>query len=179
MNLKMVSVLPLFFLFAPVSGLAGDATQPVKAIMDLAQRIWVPGANIEETYFDAAHITYFSKGFAERYHEAEKHPATDTESGTGDPFDYDVMTGGQDGCELKDVTLSADVPVEGKTPVRVSFNNTSCMEDEEPGKRTRLTFLVTEENGRPVIDDVIRESDDAEDPAISLRDEMDAIIEGQ
>ena len=53
------------------------------------------------------------------------------------------------------------------------------MEGEEAKDLTHLTFVVTEEGGKQVIDDIIREGDDSQETTNSLRDEMDKIIEGQ
>ena len=175
----MKYALPIFFLLAPVSAFAVDATQPVKAIMDLAKKTWVPGANSDENYFDVAHLKYFSAEFTKTFHEAEKHPAYDTDTGIGYPFEYDVIVGGQDSCELKDIKISAGEAVDGNTPVAVTFNNKSCMEGEEAKDMTHLTFVVTEEKGKAVIDDIIREGEGSQETTNSLRDEMDKIIEGQ
>ena len=175
----MKYVLSILLLLAPVSGFAADTTQPVKAIMDLAKKTWVPGANSDENYFDVAHLKYFSSEFTKTFHEAEKHPAYDTDTGVGYPFEYDVIVGGQDSCELKDIKITAKEAVDGNTPVEVTFNGKSCMEGEEAKDLTHLTFVVTEEGGKQVIDDIIREGDDSQETTNSLRDEMDKIIEGQ
>ena len=156
----MKYVLSILLLLAPVSGFAADTTQPVKAIMDLAKKTWVPGANSDENYFDVAHLKYFSSEFTKTFHEAEKHPAYDTDTGVGYPFEYEEA-------------------VDGNTPVEVTFNGKSCMEGEEAKDLTHLTFVVTEEGGKQVIDDIIREGDDSQETTNSLRDEMDKIIEGQ
>jgi len=175
----MKYVLSLILLLTPVSAIAADATQPVKAIMDLAKEIWTPGANSDDNYFDVAHLKLFSSEFAKTYHEAEKHPAYDSDTGVGYPFEYDVIVGGQDSCELQDIKMTAGEAVDGNTPVLVTFKGQSCMGGELAEDLTHLTFVVTEENGKQVIDDIIREGDDTQETTNSLRDEMDRIIEGQ
>lgn len=175
----MKYVLPFLLLLTPVSAFAADATQPVKIIMDLAQKTWAPGASTDTNYFDNVYIKNFSQEFAAQFHEAEKHPAFDTDTGVGYPFDYDVIVGGQDSCELKDIKITAGEAVDGNTLVEVTFNNKSCMDGEEAKDLTHLTFVVKEENGKSVIDDIMREADDSQETTNSLRDEMDRIIEGQ
>ena len=175
----MKYVLSLVLMLIPVSALAADATQPVKAIMDLAKSIWEPGANTDENYFDVAHLKYFSSEFTEAFHEAEKHPAYDTDTGVGYPFEYDIIVSAQDSCELQDIKIVAGEAVDGNTPVLVTFKGQACMGGELAEDLTHLTFVVTEEGGKPVIDDILREGDDSQDTTNSLRDEMDRIIEGQ
>lgn len=175
----MKYVLAFLLGLSPLPSMAADATQPVKIIMDLAQKTWLPGASSDANYFDNTYIKNFSQEFAAQFHEAEKHPAYDTDTGVGYPFEYDVIVGGQDSCELKDIKIAAGEAVDGNTPIEVTFNNKSCMEGEEAKDLTHLTFVVTEENGKQVIDDILREGDDSQEATNSLRDEMDRIIEGQ
>lgn len=173
----MKFLLPILFLALPVAAEAADATAPVKAIMDIAQKSF-SGGSTDDWYFDEAHLNLFSENFVSTYREAEKHPAYDTDTGVGSPFDYDVIVMGQDSCELKKIKITAGEAVDGTTPVNVTFNNKSCMEGAEAKDISHLTFVVVEEGGKAVIDDILREGEGTQDTTNSLRNEMDQIIKG-
>lgn len=170
-------VLAMAFAGISTACFAADATAPVKVIMDIAQKSF-SGGSTDDWYFDEAHLKLFSENFVKTYREAEKHPAYDTDTGVGSPFDYDVIVMGQDSCELKKIKITAGEAVDGTTPVNVSFNNKSCMEGAEAKDISHLTFVVVEEGGKAVIDDILREGEGTQETTNSLRDEMDQIIKG-
>lgn len=156
--------------FATTTGArAADPTAPVREIMAEAENGWSENPSGEpKDYFDAERLDrIYSHDFARVYRAAAKFPAFDE----GDsPFDYDVIVNGQDSCALKDVAITPKPAVDQRTEVDVSFDNTSCFEGvAEPG-RTELHFMVVEEDGRPVIDDIVRAGQGG-----SVKTELDGI----
>ncbi|PHR23064.1 MAG: hypothetical protein COA37_10165 [Hoeflea sp.] len=69
----------------------------------------------------------------------------------GSVFDYDFVIGGQDHCPLENMTFQTEQPFETSWDVTVQFQSRSCWGTEE---YTKVVFLIIEENGRPVIDDI-------------------------
>lgn len=153
---------------------AADATTPVRAIMDVATALWSDAQSDPSDYFDDAHIGNFSKSIRALYAEALKHPAFDTDDGEGNPFDYDPIVLGQDGCPLKDLTLQAEKAGGAATDVVARFKRFTCMEgdsDEERNAVSELHFRVISENGKPVIADVVTgEGDDRHSLAEALKE---------
>ena len=158
-------VLAALLLALPFPALAADAKAPVGEIMAAATNNWLEmGSDAEEPppyvdYFGEDFLKrLYSRDFVAKYREAAKYPAYDD---GGSPFSYDPIVGGQDGCGLKDLTIAEGAAAGGKTDVDVSFDNTHCFPEREPDwQPVRLVFKVIEEDGRPVIDDVLRKTDD-------------------
>lgn len=161
----------------PSFALAADATAPVREIMETVTKNWADVADDSDDppdyvdYFNDEFLPrLYSKDFAAKYREAAKYPAY--EDG-GSPFDYDVIAMGQDGCTIKDLKIEAQPPAGGVTAVRATFDNTHCFGEREPDwKPAEVDFNVVEENGKAVIDDILRPQDG--DPG-SLKTEMQAI----
>lgn len=161
----------------PSFAFAADATAPVREIMETVTKNWADVADDNDD--PPAYVDYFndeflprlySKDFAAKYREAAKYPAY--EDG-GSPFDYDVIAMGQDGCTIKDLKIEAQPSAGGVTTVRTTFDNTHCFGEREPDwKPAEVDFNVVEEEGKAVIDDILRPQDG--DPG-SLKTEMQAI----
>ncbi|MBS1182872.1 MAG: hypothetical protein H6Q99_2752 [Proteobacteria bacterium] len=153
---------------------AADAVAPVRAIMDVATALWSNADGEAGDYFDDAHIGNFSEDVRGLYAEAIKHPAFDTDEETGNPFDYDPIILGQDGCPLDGLTVQAGKTDGVATDVVVRFKRFSCMEgssDEERNAVSEIHFRVISERGRPVIADVISgEGDDRSSLTGALKD---------
>lgn len=148
---------------------AADPATPVNEIMQEAVKGWAEEAQAGEDYFSEARLgRIYSQDFAKTYREAAKFPAYDE----GDsPFDYDVIVSGQDSCSIKDLSVTAGPPADGKSDVKVTFDNTHCFgERASDWKPSELHFIVIEEGGRPVIDDIVRIGDSG-----SLKAELQAI----
>ena len=160
----------IFGLTLATPALAGGADDPVKAVMDIATGRWLESSTGAD-YFDKPAIDrLYSKAFQADYHAAEKYPAYDE----GSPFDYDVVTAGQDGCPLKDIKIDPAGEKAGMTTVNVSFRLWDCAETaEEKARISTLRFDVVSEDGRSVIDDIHRNADGKWD---SLRAEMHDIV---
>jgi hypothetical protein len=162
---------PLLFGFA--GNALADPLDPVKGVMALAERIWSDPPSTDEYYFDAKNLgEFYSAGFIEAFRIAEKNPAIPVDEGgtEGYPFDYDVITSSQDGCPLKDIRIEAGAASGGATPVSVTFRLWDCLEDATERERlNELRFMVVAENGKPVINDIIRVE---EGEGISLVEEM-------
>lgn len=154
------SAVPLLIaLFCALGGapaLAADRTAPVKALIDIAAANWKGDNQDYQDYFSEERLkTLFSAEFAAAYREASKHPAYDPPEGetTGSPFDYDVVTNGQDGCPLTDIRIEDD----GEGQVTALFKNGTCLEgDPTANDDHTVIFHVKEENGHAVIDDLFQ-----------------------
>lgn len=156
----------LILLAAPLPALAGDALAPVAEIMKQATDNWAENQGNGRDYFDEERLSrLFSKDFATAYRAAAKYPAYDDGPS---PFDYDVIVNAQDGCALKDITTTPAPPVDGKTDVKVTFDNIWCFGERDAGwKPTEVHFSVIEQGGKPVIDDIVGTDDIG-----SLKDQM-------
>lgn len=145
--------------------------EPVKAIMGLASALWSDNPPENKDYFDRDHIGLFSKDFVATYSETEKYPVYD-EGGT--PFGYDVITNSQDGCPLKDVSITPGADTAGTTDIKVIFKLMTCYADD-PNKDvlSEVHFKVVAEDGRFVISDIDRLIDGK---PVSLMAEMEEII---
>lgn len=148
---------------------AGDPAAPVNEIMQEAVKGWAEEAQPGEDYFSEARLgRIYSEDFVKAYREAAKFPAYDE----GDsPFDYDVIVSGQDSCSIKDLLVVAGPETDGKSDVTVTFDNTHCFgERAADWKPSELHFMVIEEGGKAVIDDIIRAGETG-----SLKSELQAI----
>lgn len=137
---------------------AADPAAPVNEIMQEAVKGWAEEAQPGEDYFSEARLQrIYSQDFAKAYREAAKFPAYDE----GDsPLDYDVIVSGQDSCAINDLSVIAGPETGGKSDVAVTFDNTHCLgERAADWKPSELHFVVIEEDGHPVIDDIVRASD--------------------
>ncbi|HTO29878.1 MAG TPA: hypothetical protein VL202_01660 [Pararhizobium sp.] len=164
----------VFFPFLVVAAIAApacaaDPAAPVNEIMQEAVKGWAEEPQQGEDYFSPARLgRIYSADFVKNYQEAAKFPAYDE----GDsPFDYDVIVSGQDSCSIKDLSVVAGPETDGKSNVKVTFDNTHCFgERAADWKPSELHFMIVEEAGREVIDDIVRTGD-----AGSLKAELQAI----
>ena len=134
---------------------AADPAAPVNEIMQEAVKGWAEEPQPSEDYFSEARLgRIYSQEFAKTYREAAKFPAYDE----GDsPFDYDVIVSGQDSCSIKDLSVTAGPEADGKSDVKVTFDNSHCFgERASDWKPSELHFMVIEEDGKAVIDDIVR-----------------------
>ncbi|CAN7497319.1 hypothetical protein LJR255_003342 [Pararhizobium sp. LjRoot255] len=148
---------------------AADPAAPVNEIMQEAVKGWAEQAQPGEDYFSEARLgRIYSQDFTKIYREAAKFPAYDE----GDsPFEYDIIVSGQDSCAIKDISVATGAQADGKSDVKVTFDNTHCLgERTADWKPNELHFMVIEENGRAVIDDIVRTGD-----AGSLKTELQGI----
>lgn len=157
-------------LAAAIPALAGPDA-PVKAIMDLASALWSDKPPENQDYFDKDHIGLFSKDFVAAYRETEKYPIY--EEG-GSPFGYDVITNSQDGCPLKDVSITSGTETAGASDVKVTFKLMSCYaEDPNKDALSEVHFKVVTEDGKSLISDIERIIDGK---SVSLMAEMKEIV---
>ena len=82
------------------------------------------------------------------YRAAEKFPLFEEST---DPFGYDVVTNSQDGCALKDVTITPGAGTAGATDVKVTFKLMTCYTDD-PARDdvSEVHFKVVTEDGKPM-----------------------------
>jgi hypothetical protein len=171
MGMFMRLILALGLALAASTPAFAAPADPVKTIMDLATALWSDNPPADKDYFDKDHISLFSKQFVAAYREAEKYPVYDE---GGSPFGYDVITNSQDGCPLKDVTITPGVEAAGATDVKVTFKLMACYADD-PGKDalSEVHFKVVTEDGGSVISDIDRIIDGK---PVSLVAEMQDIV---
>jgi len=137
----------------PFAARAESAVDPVNRIMDVAKARWESTESPTGDYFENLDRD-FSTRFAAVYREAQKFPAYD---GSDYPFDYDVITSSQDGCPLKDLTVSPQGETDGVSVVAVRFRLWTCAPDaESQAKVNELRFDIVMEDGKPVISDIHR-----------------------
>ncbi|EJJ25122.1 hypothetical protein [Rhizobium sp. CF142] len=164
--------------FAPGLSLAADATAPVKEIMKDTQKNWA-GENSDwiDIFEESTLGRLYSKDFGDKYKAAAQNPAAD-EDGIS-PFDYDVIVNGQDACPLQDLSIESGQPANGTTEVTAKFKAATCMEGT-PNRDafTTVRFEVIEENGKPVIDDIMIQGEEGQGP-ISLKEAMVQIANGE
>lgn len=170
LGIRGLRILGLLVLGSAASAQAADPAAPVTEIMQAAVKAWAEEAPQDgEGYFSQARLDrIYSRDFVKNYQAAAKFPAYDE----GDsPFDYDVIVSGQDGCSIKNLAIVPGPETAGKSDVRVTFDNTHCLgERAADWKPAELHFNVIEEDGRPVIDDIVRAGDGG-----SLKAELQAI----
>lgn len=144
----------VFSLIAVFPAFATDVTAPVKTVMDITAANWAEGDSEYRDVFDDTLLDrLYSRDFAEKYRAAARFPAF--EDGTS-PFDYDVIISGQDGCPLQDVSVEQKGQQGAATEVDASFKNMTCFGTEaEYQQAATVKFLVVEEGGKPVIDDIL------------------------
>ncbi len=163
--------------FGAQVALAADATTPVKAIMDATVSNWAGGDSDWQDIFDESKLKdIYSKDFAAKYEAAAQFPAAD-EDGIS-PFDYDVIVNAQDACPLEDMKIAAQPPKDNVTEVLATFKKSTCMgSDADYQKVTTVRFEVIEEDGRPVVDDIVT-NDDNGNPS-SLKSVMQDLVKQQ
>ena len=168
------------FVFAASTVSAADATDPVRAVMDITVRNW-ESADSEWSYIFAPEPLgrLFSPRFQSAYLQASKRPAYETDDGgPGDPFRYDVVTASQDGCPLEDPAMEAGAEEAGMTPVKVTFKLWRCLDQPELRESVNeVHFDVVRENGRFVIDDIHRVGPEDRDSVLAEMEQLAAETE--
>jgi hypothetical protein len=162
-------------LLLPVPASALDVSEPVRAIMTAAEANWSEQPGDYEDYFSPDRLaTLYSADFVALFQAASETPfARDA----GSPFDWDVIVNAQDGCPLEDLSVTPDGREGNATRVRARFRNMTCFgTDPEYQAYSEATFLVIEENGRAVIDDIVHEP---EGERLSLSAQMREIVDGK
>jgi hypothetical protein len=134
---------------------AADPVAPVNEVMQEAVKGWAEEPQSGEDYFSEARLgRIYSQDFAKAFYAAAKFPAYDE---SDSPFGYDVIVSGQDSCSIKDLSVIAGPQTDGRSDVTVTFDNTHCFgERAVDWKPSELHFMVIEEGGKAVIDDIVR-----------------------
>ena len=156
---------------------ASDAVAPVKTVMDETVANWAGGDSEWQDIFDESKLTQlYSKDLVEKYRAAAKFPAVDDDGIS--PFDFDVIVGGQDSCPLENLTITPQPPANGITEVVARFKKSTCMGPDAAFQAdTVVRFEVMEEDGKPVIDDILTVDEDGK--TNSLKDMMQSIVTEQ
>lgn len=158
-------------LLLPTSALAADVLAPVREVMSATEANWQEGASeFQDIFAEDRLVRLFSKDFVQRYRKASE---TEYAKESGSPFSYDVVVNAQDGCPLRNVTLTPGPARNGATDVVARFQGLACFgPDQEYQAYTETRFSVITEDGKPVIDDIISTMDGS---ALSIKSELDAL----
>jgi hypothetical protein len=145
-------------LLLPVPALALDVDAPVRAVMAAAEANWSDQPGEYQDYFSKERLaTLYSAGFVALYRAASDTPFA-REAGT--PFDWDVIVNAQDGCPLQNLSVTPSGREGDATLVSARFQNMTCFgTDPEYQAYSEATFVVVEEDGRAVIDDIVQTMD--------------------
>ncbi|MBO3760648.1 hypothetical protein [Ciceribacter sp. L1K22] len=159
-----------------------DPLRPVKAVMGVTIRSSggeTTGGDVSTSYFDPeALMALYSVGFTRDLAAA----LVKVKSNEDMMFlDHEPVIGGQDNCEVTDVTYEVGKPEGDKTPVFVEFNAFACFGEEWAKVRTRVVFDVVQEGyNEPApwyyVDDIRHLGDDGKTDH-SLREQFRALAE--
>lgn len=170
-------VVAAFLAIAPPA-LAAGPEDPVRSVMDLATALWSDKGADGQDYFSTNNLkTLYSKAFADAYTQAARFPLYEENGG---PFGYDVVANSQDGCPLKDITITDAGEKAGVTDIKVTFKLYTCFADDPTykDKTTEVHFDVVTEDGRPVISDLHRIDEDGK-PDSLMKEMQDIAKNGQ
>ncbi|MDZ7874226.1 MAG: hypothetical protein U5N27_14480 [Rhizobium sp.] len=158
-SIGLTAVAAMVGLIPAKTVLAADPLEPVRIVMSIAGWKDKDAPKVEASgYFDDRLLgTIYSASFVDVYRLAEKTDAL--QDGSGYMLGYDVVIGGQDSCELKDVRIEARPERDGVTPVDVYFDAVSCFGHAPDLSVPQTVFHVIEEDGRYVIDNLWSDSD--------------------
>ncbi|MGO7169131.1 hypothetical protein AB9F47_18910 [Rhizobium leguminosarum] len=175
--MKTVAVVIACLIAFSGTGYAADATTPVKEVMEATKSNWADNNSDWTDIFDASRLDHrYSRDFVAKYQAAAQFPAVDDDGIS--PFDYDVIVNGQDACPLEDLTMAAAPVVDGVAEVTVRFRKSTCSDAPDAKDYTTVHFLVIEEGGKPVIDDIVTENIETQ-ARDSLKATMALIAKGQ
>jgi hypothetical protein len=132
---------------------APDPLPPVQAIMTMTIANWAEGNdNFQDIFAEPSLTANFSSNFVSLYQSKLKTVnAADGER----LIDWDPVTGGQDGCPIKDVSYLSTLGTDGHAVVTVQFHAFSCFDDSPESKELQKTeFDLVLENNAYKIDDI-------------------------
>lgn len=163
--------LALLFAWLPTQALASDAAYPVKVLMSVAGWKGADAPDVQASgYFDDNLLsTIYSQSFVEVYRLAQK--TDELQDGSGYMTGYDVVIGGQDSCELKDVRIETGTRSGAVTPVSVYFDAVSCFGHQPDLSKPNVIFHVIDEDGRSVIDNFWNRDNRSGDVLSSVKNE--------
>lgn len=132
-----------------------DVTAPVREVLAVINKI-LPSRNKSQArdYFSEDHLTrLFSEEFGnlyrwsiDMYYLVLKH---------------DEITGTKNVCPTPKLDIEQVERPDAEWDVVTRFQHESCLENQnKPGAISKIVFQVIEENGRPVIDDILAYQDD-------------------
>ena len=127
---------------------------PVRTLLDLASRTFESDRSATPGYFGAERLaTLYSKDFVARYKAATK-MMDDSDDRV---LERDMLTRESgDSCPFEDLKIEVGPTGNGVTQVRAAFQPHNCKEgDPIQGEIRTVTFIVKQEDGRDVIDDII------------------------
>jgi hypothetical protein len=127
---------------------------PVRALLDLASRTFESDRSATPDYFSAERLaTLYSKDFVARYKAATK-MMDDSDDRV---LEGDMLTRESDNsCPFEGLKIDVGPTANGVTQVHAAFEPSNCKEgDPIQGEIRTVTFIVKQEDGRDVIDDII------------------------
>ena len=154
-----------------------DPASHVRKVMSIAENNFSANPSADTGgYFSKGRLKQlYSRDFASFYQRAAKSPEARERGGY--PLDYDFLTGAQDGCPLKKISITSNKAFEHSWDVTVHFQAKTCFGTERKYQTfTKLVFVVIREKGKPVIDDIFRHDGGT---SASLKLELDQIAQNQ
>jgi hypothetical protein len=154
---------------APLSALADTSSSSVeKAIIGPRELMWAASSEDDATtpeqkasaqdddYFSKSRLTrIYTKSFARLYRAASK---TYAARGFDDPmFDWDVVLGGQDGCDPKDIAFETKTLDRTHVIVDVRYRMMWCFDGSDEDTKafvSNVRFVTALEDGAYKIDDI-------------------------
>jgi hypothetical protein len=133
---------------------AAAPADPVRSLLDLASRTFERDRSATPDYFSAERLaTLYSKDFVARYKVATK-MMDDSDDRV---LERDMLTREpSDSCPFEDLKIDVGPTENGVTQVHAAFQPHNCKEgDPIQGEIRTVTFIVKQEDGREVIDDII------------------------
>lgn len=157
-TVRTLAALAALILGTATPALAADMTAPVRALMTAAEANWADPPQDYQDYFSEERLaSFYSTDLAARYRKAAETPYAKE---VGTPLDWDVVVNGQDGCPLQELSVAAAGQEGAATRVVARFRGLTCFgPDAEYQGFQEAHFLVIEEGGRPVIDDIVTPMD--------------------
>jgi hypothetical protein len=156
-------------LAAPISALAETTSpSPDKAIIGPRELMWAASsandattpeqkaAAADDNYFSKSRLKrIYTKSFARLYRSASQ---TYAARAFEEPmFDWDVVLGGQDGCDPKDISFETKKQDASHILVDVSYRMMWCFDGSDEAAKAQVShvrFVTTLEDGAYKIDDI-------------------------
>ncbi|MCV3765304.1 hypothetical protein [Rhizobium sp. TRM95796] len=165
------AILAALLLGAALPAHAADATGPARELMKAATANWSEAGGDEDYTSEDRMGRLYGPDFAAVIEEAVGHASRlnkDTVLG------YDMITGAEDGCPLKDLKITQQKPETDFIPVIAQFKPFTCLKgDARRNMVVKALFMMGKYDGVYKIDEIFRTVRDNEVVAVS--DEFNAV----
>lgn len=172
MGKNMVKALLVALLLgAALPAYAADVTGPARELMNAATVNWSDAGGDEDYTSEERMGRLYAPGLAAVIEEAVGHASRlnkDTVLG------YDMITGSEDGCAIKDLKITQQKPEPDFIPVIAEFKPFTCLKGDSRRKMVmKVLFMMGEYDGVYKIDEIFRTVRDNE--VIAVSDEFNAV----